>query len=238
MGLGKALCDQLLAEGWQVLSVDRHADRPAANLEHLTCDLSDADEVDKLPDWLLSYGPFDLVILNAGSNATGNFETLPLKVQERLVRLNAETPMVLASMLASNAMMARPSTLVFVSSLSHFTYYPGAATYSATKSAIAIHAKGLRKPFAKIGIAVSCVFPGPLDTAHAERHAPQSARNNQRMKPQTAARIILAGVKSGRRSIFPGLSSWVIAAIGKIAPAPTARVMRQIIYKKLNRDVW
>jgi len=238
MGLGKALCEQLLAEGWQVLSVDRHAAKSIANLEHLTCDLSDAAAVDELVEKLLEYAPFDLVILNAGSNATGKFESIPARAQEKLVRLNAETPMVLAAALANRSMMSKPSGLVFVSSLAHFTSYPGASTYGATKSAIAVYAKGIRKPFSALGISVSCVFPGPLATTHAERHAPPDASAEKRMSPEAAARSILASVKAARRSIFPSAQNMVFAVIGKLAPTPTARIMRQIIYKKLGRDVW
>jgi short-subunit dehydrogenase len=228
----------LLADGWQVLSVDRQLHASTGNLEHLPCDLSDAGKVDVLIDALAEFAPFDLVILNAGASATGKFETLPFNVQEKLVRLNTETPMVLASALAARNMMANPSSLVFVSSLSHFTAYPGASTYAATKSALAIYAKSLRKPFAKLGITVSCVFPGPIATTHADRHAPKDADPKKRMPPEIAAANILAAIRSGRRVTIPGMQNLIFAGIGKLVPGPMARIMRQIIYKKLQRDVW
>jgi short-subunit dehydrogenase len=244
-GLGKAICDQLLETGWHVISVDRQKKAGAkasqqfqGMLQHFQCDLSDRDAVDALLIKLSQQQPFDLMILNAGASATGKFEEIPLKVHEALVRLNAETPMILASFLAANGLMAQGSHLGIISSLSHFTGYPGASSYAASKDALAVYGKSIRKPFARLGITVSAVFPGPLQTHHAERHSPKNANVENRMKPEEAADLILRDILKGRTSIMPGSANKAIALASLIAPQVTARIMRQLIYKKLDRNVY
>lgn len=241
-GLGRALAIALAEDGWQVISVDRHP-QPSGEAalpegRHLTCDLSDSAAVDCLVEELAGHAPFHCAILNAGASATGRFESIPIEAQARLVRLNAETPMVLAAALAGRGMLKPPSHLVFIASLSHFTGYPGAAAYAASKDALAIYAKSIRRPFARLGIAVSVVFPGPLRTGHAERHAPSGASAAKRMAPDRAARAIVNGVLSGRRVIVPGRGPRFFALAGKLFPALSARAMRRLIYERLDRDVW
>ena len=112
-------------------------------------------------------------------SASGKFEKIPLEVHQKLLRLNAETPMVMAARLAAMGKLNANARLVFVSSLSHFTGYPGAASYAASKDAIAVYAKSIRKPFARFSVRVCCVFPGPMQTAQAETHAPMGAERQQ-----------------------------------------------------------
>ena len=85
--------------------------------------------------------------------------------------------MVICATLAARGALARGGHVVFISSLSHMTGYPGAASYAATKDAIAIYAKSIRRPFKRqLGVHVACAFPGPLRTGQAERHAPKGAK--------------------------------------------------------------
>lgn len=234
MGLGKALVEKLSSEGWHVISVDREKEKRP---DHITCDLSNAFEVDELLSNLSGGKPFDLVVLNAAVSATGSFEAIPASPYQKLITLNAETPMVMASRMVSLGLLNAPANLVFVSSLSHYTGYPGAAVYGATKDAIAVYAKSIRKPFAKKGITVSCVFPGPMKTQQAERHSPPGADAEKRMLPEAAARLILRDVFSGKHLIFPGNAPKLFALFGKTLPSLADRAMRKIIYEKLDKEV-
>ncbi len=242
MGLGRAFAEKLVQDGWQLVTVDRHAhtgrEFSATNGVHFQCDLSEPAEVEKLLTRLARKETFDLVILNAGANATGRFEVIDADAIPRLVHLNAFAPMALAAGLARAGKLNAGSNLVFVSSLSHFTAYPGASVYAATKDVIAIYAKSIRKPFARQGISVSCAFPGPLRTAHAERHAPKGAKAEKRMLPQEAAQKILAGALSGKPTIIPGFGPVFFSFAGRGFPGLAARAMRRLIYDRLDREVW
>jgi len=238
-GLGRALAEHLAERCDDVIGIDR--DRPGedAPFAHWPCDLSDASAIDDLADRLAEAGPFDWLVFNAGISATGPFEAIDPDAYARLIAVNTEAPIVLCAALAKADALARGGHIVFVSSLSHFTGYPGAAAYAASKDALAVYGKSIRKPFAgSFGVSVSVVCPGPLRTDHAARHAPQGADAEKRMPPDEAARLILTAAEKGRAMILPGRSTKSLAWAGRLAPGPVTRAMRKIIYEKLDRPVW
>ena len=235
-GLGRAIVERLLAEGWRVVSVDRAEGTTVPGLEHLACDLADRHAVDALAERLGGMGPFGLAVFNAGVSATGRFEAIPIEAYRRLMTVNAETPMLLSAGLVRTGQMAGP--MCFVSSLSHFTGYPGAAVYAASKDALAIYAKSVRKPFARRGVSVTLACPGPLRTDHARRHAPAGADADRRMPPEVAARIILDATLAGRRLVVPGRANRSVALAGRLLPGTMMRQMRRLIFDRLQGEVW
>lgn len=237
-GLGQALISQLLAKGMRVVCVDLVPPVTHANLIFIKCDLADRRAVNIGWAAILAAGPYDLVVLNAGVSATGQFETIPAEVYRRLVTLNTETPIRMASGLMKEAALRSGAQLVFVSSLSHFTGYPGAAVYAASKDALAVYAKSIRAAFRNKGVSVVSMYPGPLRTPHAERHAPAGADAGRRMQPNEAALILLAGTIAGDKVIIPGIPAKLVALAGRLFPATVTRWMRREIFEKLDRSVF
>lgn len=233
-GLGQAIARQLLEEGATVVSVDRTPDG-GDRLIHITCDLSSRAEVDAALSAIVAAGRYDLAFMNAGANATGPFESMPAEVCRRLMVLNAETPMVISSALVRED--AIRGHLCFVSSLSCFTGYPGAAVYAASKEAIAAYARSVRRPFAARGVSVTLACPGPLRTGHAARHAPPGADAGRRMPPEEAARRLIAATRAGRRLVIPGGAAKLSALAGRLAPRTTTRQMRRLIFERLDRSI-
>ncbi len=97
-GLGAAFADNLSSQGASILNLDRV--KSGAH-QTFTCDLSDRVTLDAVLPHITKQGPFDWLILNAGASATGKFEELPVEAMLKLITLNAEAPMVLASHLLS-----------------------------------------------------------------------------------------------------------------------------------------
>ncbi|MDD9910400.1 MAG: SDR family NAD(P)-dependent oxidoreductase [Ahrensia sp.] len=243
-GLGRALTQSLLDDGHEVVAVDIDtapldaliAESRGACKARLA-DLASESSVQRLLD-VLTDQTFDLVILNAGISATGRFEDIPQSAYERLIAVNLTAPITLASQLVGQNAMAARSTIVFVSSLSHAVGYPGAAVYAATKSGLALYAKGVRRPFAKRGVRVLTVFPGPIRTDHAERHAPPGAKANRRMAPDKLAGLILKAVRRRKRELYPGMGAAMAKLFGNLAPNAATRAMRKAIFDKLDGPVW
>lgn len=241
-GLGNALCRQLLAEGALVAGVDRHhAGLYGFAAEAATNDFiplhTDLSQIQALPveiaQWS-AFGPFDLVVLSAGISATGRFEEIDAATHADVITINATAPVIIAATLARRNAVKPGGGMAFISSLAHRTGYPGAASYAASKDALAIYAKSVSKPFSRQGIHVLRVFPGPLRTEHAARHAPPGADAEKRMAPETAARSILAAARAGRRVLYPGMPAKLAAAAGILAPARTTDFIRRNIYEKLT----
>ena len=146
--------------------------------------------------------------------------------------------MVLCAGLIKAGKIAREGHIVFIASLSHFTGYPGASSYAASKDALAIYANSILKPLKNNHkISVTTAFPGPLRTEHAVRHAPSNADQENRMHPDEAARRILADMRNRKAKSLPGRATSLLAFAGRLAPKPLTFAMKQIIYKKLDRTV-
>lgn len=237
-GLGLAFVRLLAAKEYDVLSLDR--DKPAgvedareAAIRHIGCDLSDRAQLDQALGELVAAGPFDLVVLNAGINATGRFENIDLSSHLNVLRVNAEAPMIIAARTLEAGALKPGGAIGFISSLSHFTGYPGAASYAASKDALAVFAASMRKVAMARGVTVTVAFPGPLRTAHAAQHAPKGADASKRMDPSKAAELILGDLAAGRKSSIPGRANRAVALAGRLTPKPLTALMRRLIYERL-----
>lgn len=244
-GLGRALTEELLRQGHQVVAADRETDSlenmPMAHRGACTIrfvDLESADSIQRLLTSFQGQPPFDLVILNAGISATGKFEEIPTAAYDKLIRVNLFAPIYLASRLLGKELMARKSKVVFISSLSHAMGYPGAAVYAATKDGLAAYARCIAKPFKKERVGVLTVFPGPINTAHAKRHAPKDSMASKRMAPQKMAKLILRAAKGSSKTYYPGFKAYMGATFGKMMPGLATRMMRRGIYDKLDGPVY
>ncbi|MFM8980372.1 MAG: SDR family NAD(P)-dependent oxidoreductase [Planctomycetia bacterium] len=234
-GIGLALAQQLLAQGWQVEGVDVDGARMAAlpAVHWHACDLADAGAVERLGATLAAGAPFDLVVHNAGISATGRFATQDPALWQRVLAVNLAAPLALTPVLLAAGRVRAGGTLAFVSSLSHQVGYPGAAAYAASKDGLASYARSVRMAVRGRGLHVLVACPGPTRTAHARRHAPPASDESRRMPPQRVAAALLAGVRARRALVVPGLSSRAAAWLGEWLPAITDRILVRTILERL-----
>jgi short-subunit dehydrogenase len=238
-GLGRAMGEAVLEGGGSLVALDRDENGLMAlgeGVDALAADLADTAVLDGLGEDIAGCGPYDLVVMNAGINATGPFEAVPIAKQSAVIAINLTAPMALTAALLRHDAISPGGALVFVSSLSRFLSYPGAASYVASKHGIAVFAKSLRRPLAKQRIRVLAVFPGALDTGHAERHAPPAANGTRRMAPDVAAKAILATASRRSGEFVPGAGPRVLATLARLAPGPATAIMRRLIFQKLNGE--
>ena len=240
-GLGRALTEEILRQGHQVIAADRETDSlenmPMAHRGSCTIrfvDLESADSIQRLLTNQQGGPPLDMVFLNAGISATGKFEDIPAAAYDKLIAVNLFAPIYIASRLVKKELMARKSKIVFISSLSHAMGYPGAAVYAATKDALAAYAGSVSGPFKKERVRILTVFPGPINTTHAQRHAPEGSKASKRMAPQKMAKLILRTAKGNAKVYYPGTKAYLAALFGKMMPGLATRLMRRGIYDKLK----
>ena len=236
-GIGKALAHRFAQAGYTITGVDIDA-AGAARVERelaarfVITDLrSEADIARVLPELLQK--PIDVLIHNAGINAVGRFSDISIENHERVIAVNFYAPMLLTTALLKADQITKGASIAFISSLSHYTSYPGAATYAATKSGLASYARSLSIALAPQNIHVTTVFPGPTRTAHARRHSPHNTREEKRMPPETLAHHIFRGIKKKKHLIIPGATNRTLALLGKWCPPLMAYAMRKVILEKL-----
>ncbi len=237
-GIGKALAHRFAQAGYAITGVDMDT-AGAARVEReldarfVIADLrSEADIARVLPK-LIQGKPIDILIHNAGINAVGRFPDISIENHEHVIAVNFYAPMLLTAALLKADRIAKGASIVFISSLSHYTSYPGAATYAATKSGLASYARSLSIALAPQNIHVTTVFPGPTRTAHARRHSPHNTREEKRMPPEKLAHHIFRGVQKKKHLIVPGATNRMFALLGKWCPPLMEYAMRKVILEKL-----
>ena len=239
-GIGEALARRLVRAGYSVTGVDVDA-KGAAILEmelgtrFIVADLSTDQGIARVHDLLGAMGPIDVLVHNAGISAVGRFPSVGLADQEKVVAVNFQAPMVLTAMLLTADRIVHGGSLVFVSSLSHYVSYPGAAAYAASKSGLASYARSLSVALAACGIHVLTVFPGPTRTDHARRYSPDSSREEKRMPPEELAEKILDGITKKKRRVIPGFKNRAAAFLGKWCPRPAEAIMRRAMLDGTER---
>ncbi|MBI1295407.1 SDR family NAD(P)-dependent oxidoreductase [bacterium] len=243
-GIGRALAFACGQADYDIVGVDvdeARAHQTASDLDaagifsrFLQCDLADTAQVTNIISQLSMYGPYDLVIHNAGISAVGRFEEIDPKRQQAVMAINLMAPMLLTAGLLTERQINANGALIFISSLSHFAGYPGAAVYAATKDGIASYARSLRVGLAAQHVHVLTVFPGPTRTAHARRYSPDNSREHTRMSPEDLARQILRALQHRQWTLIPGIGNRIFALAGRVAPRLVEAVMRKSLYEKLT----
>jgi short-subunit dehydrogenase len=164
-GLGRAIA-KALAERGAVLSLSARkpealealaAELPGSGHQVLPADLAEPGEAERLAS---AAGEVDVLVANAGLPAAGRMEDFSAEEVKRALRVNLESPMVLAQALYPAMLSKGSGHLVFVASLAGKSPAPQSSIYNATKFGLRGFALGLRSDLAPQGIGVSIVSPG------------------------------------------------------------------------------
>lgn len=243
-GIGRALAERFGRAGYAVLAidVDRRANEGARSeleragiaFECLEADLAREEGVRAVLDGLRSRPPLDVVIHNAGISSVGRFAASPWTEARRVIAVNLLAPLFLTAGILRQGRLAERGAFVFISSLSRFVSYPGAAAYAASKDGLASYARSLRAALEPRGGRVLTVYPGPTRTEHARRHGPPGAREARRMAPEELAERVFRALERRSRVLVPGTANRAFAALGHALPALAERAMKRAILDRLG----
>lgn len=176
-GIGSAIAEALAGQGARLAlsgsnSAKLRAFRDQLNEEHghdhveITCDLSKADQVEKLvPATVDTLGKIDILVNNAG--ITRDNLALRMKDEEwdEVIRINLEATFRLMRAAARPMMKAKFGRIVSVTSIVGAVGNPGQMNYCAAKGGITAMSKSLAQELATRGVTVNCVAPGFIRTA-------------------------------------------------------------------------
>ncbi|RUL84324.1 SDR family NAD(P)-dependent oxidoreductase [Tautonia sociabilis] len=212
-GIGAAMAAQLADRGVRVGLTARRTDLLDALAASIrarggTAAVSAADAAD--PDAtrraiaLLDrqIGPVDLLIANAGIGRSTPAVGFSAGVVDELFRVNLIGASAAIEAVLPGMIERRRGRIVGIGSLASIRGLPGSAGYCASKAALATLLEGLRVDLRRLGISVSIVQPGFVQTPMTDR---ATHPRPWLMDADRAARIILDGIARGRRRIdFPG----------------------------------
>jgi citronellol/citronellal dehydrogenase len=173
-GLGRAAALELAALGAEVVVCGRRlepleetaAAAEGGRVEAVACDIREEEEVEALVDGVLErYGQIDLLVNNAGGQYLTPAEDITPKGFRTVIRLNVEGTWLMTHAVATKAMIpdSRGGKVINVT-LSPHHGLPGMAHSSAARAAVENLTRVLSIEWARFGVRLTAVAPGPFAT--------------------------------------------------------------------------
>jgi short-subunit dehydrogenase len=177
-GIGRALAERLLRDGYRVAVSARSADALAefatshpGKIGVYSLDVTDPDAVKRVFEAIENeMGAIDLAVFAAGSYTRDYAEDFELSRTRQMFDLNVlGTASCLETVMP--AMIARRrGHIAVVASVSGYVGLPGAATYGATKAALNVMCEALYPELERHGVKITIVNPGFVDTPLTEKN--------------------------------------------------------------------
>jgi len=235
-GIGRAVGEQLVRRGARVVLADINGDSVRATTEaigaagHATVDVTDAAALERLVhDTVATHGRLDYMFNNAGIAIMGEAHNMSLSDWTRLIDINLRG--VVNGVLAAYPVMIRQRSghIVNTASLAGLVPTPGATGYATTKHAVVGLSTGLRAEGAGLGVKVSVVCPGVIDTPlkygtvlinpDADRDKLLNAIPFGLYPVEACARDILRGIERNRAIIVVTASAKLTSLFYRLAPS-------------------
>ena len=164
-GLGRALAERLLADGWTVHGFARGAQTLAhANFYAHSVDVTDEMAVRSTVATIAEGGRIDLLVNNAGAASMNALLLTPGEVAERLMRVNYLGTFHCLQAVGKVMVRQRAGRIVNVTTVAVPLSLEGEAAYVASKAAVEALTKVAAKELTPSGVIVSAVGFGPIDT--------------------------------------------------------------------------
>ncbi len=221
-GIGKEIGRSLATAGAQVWLGDIDAEAVTTTAAELggrvrACPV-DVSDPESFRLFLTAPGrPVTMLVNNAGVMHLGAFADLPLRAHLAEIAVDL-TGVVIGMRLALPAMLARDhGHIVNVASMAARLTVPGAATYSAAKSAVAALSRAVRAEIAGSGVTITTVLPSAVRT---ELTSGVPTRGVPTLDPTVVAAAVVASTRHGRPEVV--LPRWAGAAgiLESVLPEP------------------
>ncbi len=138
-GVGLGITRAFLRAGATVVTCARRpAEQPVDDVEHVTTDVRDPEQVARLVEHIVArHGRLDVLVNNAGGAPPARAADASPRFHSKIVELNLLSPLLVSQ--AANAVMQRQpggGSIVMVSSVSASRPSPGTAAYGAAKAGL------------------------------------------------------------------------------------------------------
>jgi short-subunit dehydrogenase len=235
-GIGEAISLALAKEGADVWLVDVNTDglqRVAAQIQALgvnaypqTCDLSDADAIDRLAAIVhQTTDGIDILVNNAGVCFYGSTATMSDDDWEWMLSINLRAPIALAHRFVNSMLEKEEAHIVNVASYLGLVVANRVTAYCTTKHALVGYSEALRAELARTRLGVTAICPGYVTTelfnssrsGRPDRSAPVPPRFICTTPERIAAKTVRAIYRNKRMVVITPLAHLQVA-MKRIAP--------------------
>ena len=201
-GIGRAICEGLLAQGRTVLNLDlmppgwRHE-----RLVSLQADLTVQAEVEAVARDIAARYAVTALVNNAGATRPGSIDSATMTQLDDVVGLHLKTPITLVQALLPALRACGHGRIVNISSRAALGK-PERIVYSATKAGLIGLTRTLALELGGDGITVNAVAPGPIATELFKNSNPEGAPQTQRILDSIVVRRLGTPEDVARAALF------------------------------------
>jgi 3-hydroxybutyrate dehydrogenase len=188
-GIGRATAQRLLADGYDVLSVDLHAGPGTSFTADLTTRDGNAHAVQAALD---AFGRLDVVVANAGVQHVSPIADFPEDRWDQLLALLLTSPFLLAKYAWPALSGAPAGRFIAVASVHALVASPFKAAYVCAKHGVLGLIKTLALEGAAAGITATAVCPGYVRTPLVEAQIADQARAHGVPEEEVLETVLLA----------------------------------------------
>lgn len=171
-GLGLAITERLMRDGYQVVGLSRSLSEGYQSLmdqsdrvHFLPFDVGDTDAIAGTVSQITkTYGPIWGLVNNAGIGTDGVLATMHKSDIDAILRVNLTGPITFTKYVSRTMLARREGRIVNVSSIIASTGFHGLAVYAASKAGLEGFTRSLSREVGKMGLTVNCLAPGYMET--------------------------------------------------------------------------
>jgi short-subunit dehydrogenase len=231
-GIGYELALILARHGHDLILVARSADKLAALAERLELDhgihvrviakdLARPEAAAEIHELLAAEGlAVDILVNNAGVGLLGKFAEMGVEAQAAMLRLNVESPTLLARLLLPSMLERGSGRILNLASTAAFQPGPLMAVYYATKAYVLSFSQALSNEVAGTGVTVTALCPGATETGFSSHAGSEHSRlfRGPTMDARTVAEAGYAGLMAGKPVVIPGIRNRILAFGVRLGP--------------------
>ncbi|BBN94040.1 short chain dehydrogenase [Deinococcus grandis] len=194
-GIGHAVAQALIADGYAVTITSRNADEIAqvaaglgAGARGVACDVKDPRAVQAAVDaHVAAFGGLDVLFVNAGVGHFGNVADLSIEQWQDVIDTNLSGAFYTVKA-AIPALTERGGYIFTLSSLAGKNPLPGGGAYNASKFGLNGLSEVLNLDLRDRGIKVTQIMPGSVAT-HFNGHTPDQDKDAWKIQPEDLAQL-------------------------------------------------
>jgi short-subunit dehydrogenase len=220
-GIGKAIAIELAKKKYNLLLVARDEDllKTTCNLikkeydveaVYIAIDLSESTATQKIYDYVKDENlKIEILVNNAGYGLSGYFDQYALNDIVNMMNLNMQTIVQLTHLFLPILKQEKQAYILNIASSAAYQAIPCLSVYAASKSFVLSFSRGLYQELKSSNVSVTCVSPGPTNTAFVQRanlgKKGLEAAEKVNMQPQEVAEIAVKALFNKKQEVITGV---------------------------------